>query len=141
MNLPDKPSESFKKRNPHLYGLGRLEADKPKQAPVETLVRATKERKERKDGLGIVVSLLTLRRRLLDDDNSVGALKPLRDAISANLGIDDGDKRIKWQYGQHLTTGQEGVIVRIEVTNETTTQTQSNVSTKDTHAATRRIAH
>ena len=63
----------------------------------------------------LVVSLVGLRRRTLDDDNFVGACKHLRDAIAASLGIDDGDKRIIWQYGQQHTQGREGVLVHIEV--------------------------
>jgi len=63
----------------------------------------------------LVVSLIGLRRRTLDDDNFNGACKHLRDAIAASLGIDDGDKRICWQYQQLQTKGREGVLVRIEV--------------------------
>ena len=63
----------------------------------------------------LVVSLIGLRRRTLDDDNFNGACKHLRDAIAASLGIDDGDKRICWQYQQLQTRGREGVMVRIEI--------------------------
>jgi len=63
----------------------------------------------------MVVSLIGLRRRTLDDDNFNGACKHLRDAIAASLGLDDGDKRICWQYQQLQTKGREGVLVRIEV--------------------------
>ena len=63
----------------------------------------------------LVVSLIGLRRRTLDDDNFNGACKHLRDAIAASLGLDDGDKRICWQYQQLQTKGREGVLVRIEV--------------------------
>lgn len=63
----------------------------------------------------VVVSLIGLRRRTLDDDNFVGACKHLRDAIAASLGLDDGDKRFTWQYGQQPTTGREGIVVHIEV--------------------------
>ncbi len=63
----------------------------------------------------VVVSLIALRRRALDDDNHVGACKHLRDAIAASLRLDDADKRLRWQYAQCETRGQEGVIVRIEI--------------------------
>jgi len=63
----------------------------------------------------LVVSLIGLRRRTLDDDNFNGACKHLRDAIAASLGLDDGDKRITWQYQQLQTRGREGVLVHIEV--------------------------
>lgn len=63
----------------------------------------------------LAISLIGLRRRTLDDDNHVGACKHLRDAIAASLGIDDGDKRICWQYQQLQTKGREGVLVRVEI--------------------------
>lgn len=63
----------------------------------------------------LVVSLIGLRRRTLDDDNFNGACKHFRDAIAASLGIDDGDKRICWQYQQLQTKGREGVLVRVEI--------------------------
>ena len=61
----------------------------------------------------MVVSLVGHRRRKLDDDNFVGACKHLRDAIAASLGLDDGDPRLRWEYGQHETHGVEGVSVTI----------------------------
>ena len=63
----------------------------------------------------LVVSLVGFRRIPLDDDNYVGACKALRDSISKSLGLDDGDKRLKWQYSQVQTSGEEGVLVRIEL--------------------------
>lgn len=62
----------------------------------------------------VVVSIIGLRRRALDDDNFNGGCKALRDCIAASLGIDDGDKRLTWQYGQLQTRGREGYLVRIE---------------------------
>ena len=41
-------------------------------------------------------------------------MKPLRDAIAAELGMDDADPRIRWQYGQTETRGAEGVLVMVE---------------------------
>ena len=60
------------------------------------------------------VSLIVCSRRELDDDNLRGSLKPLRDAIADTLGIDDGDKRIRFEYGWHETKGEEGVMVKVE---------------------------
>ena len=36
----------------------------------------------------------------LDDDNLRGALKATRDGVADALGLDDGDVRIAWEYGQ-----------------------------------------
>lgn len=38
----------------------------------------------------------------------------MRDAVAAWLGIDDGDPRVRWEYGQVETRGAQGVLVKIE---------------------------
>lgn len=62
----------------------------------------------------VVVSIISLRRRTLDDDNWIGGCKHLRDAIAASLGVDDGDNRIRWQYLQIKSAGRPATIVIIE---------------------------
>lgn len=52
---------------------------------------------------------------MLDSDNLAGGMKHLRDAIAATLGMDDGDSRLRWCYGQVQTHGGEGVMVSVEV--------------------------
>ena len=47
-------------------------------------------------------------RRKLDDDNLAASYKNLRDAVAAQLGIDDGDARIKFDYDQVVTKGETG---------------------------------
>src|SRR5688572_19021440 len=85
-----------------------MEAQKPKPVIAQALVRGNEKLK---GGKGcVVVSLIGLLKRTLDCDNFCGACKPLRDGIASSLGIDDGDKRIRWQYSQCETKGQEGVI-------------------------------
>ena len=93
-----------------------MEAGQRKQTPVRALVQGVQKRQKGKGGVEIIVSLITCRRRELDDDGNVAALKPLRDAVAESLGIDDGDKRIKFEYGQLETKSSEGVIVKIEPT-------------------------
>lgn len=114
MKLPDKPSDSFKRANPHLYAVGRLETNQPKPVAPQTLVSSAGKRRKRKDGVVCVITLVALRHRLLDDDNNVASFKPLRDSIAKEIGVDDGDKRLRWEYGQQHTTGTEGVMVRIQ---------------------------
>jgi hypothetical protein len=51
-------------------------------------------------------------KRLMDGDNLAAAFKAVRDEIALALGIDDGDRRVTWEYRQ--TTGKEyGVTVEI----------------------------
>lgn len=70
---------------------------------------------DEKSGTGcLVVSITQFRKRLLDSDNLIFGCKWCRDSIAASLGIDDGDKRLIWEYAQQRTDGSEGVIVKIE---------------------------
>lgn len=64
--------------------------------------------------MGYVVSIVVFRKRLLDDDNSVGSVKHLRDIIARHIGLDDGDERLKWQYSQVRTDGEPGTLVVVQ---------------------------
>lgn len=44
--------------------------------------------------------------RPLDDDNIRFAASGVRDAIAAYLGVDDGDARYAWVYGQEKSVGR-----------------------------------
>lgn len=110
---PNELPEHIRKLNPHLF-VGGVETRFTEQAAARALGGCFKKCKS---GKAIVaVSLVQYRRRALDShDNLRSACKPLVDAIAASLGIDDGDNRIRWEYGQIETRGQEGTAVRIEV--------------------------
>lgn len=107
-------SDTFKRLNPHLFGVGGVETGKPKPIVAQALVGGGAKRKQ--GGAVLVrISLVAHRRKLTDDDNNTGSFKPLRDAIARSLGIDDGDARIAFECGQVETKGQEGTSVRIEI--------------------------
>jgi len=113
--IPKNVSESVRKRNPHLYPpLGGVETHQPKPAAAKALAARQPTFKRRKGRLAVVVTFIAYVHRELDTDNLAAACKPLRDAVSATLGIDDGDKRIRYQYGQVETRGRKGVVVKIE---------------------------
>ena len=119
MKLPTDVSESTKRRNPDLYGrnaVGEVEAKITKPITPQTLVRDIEKLASRKVRIRTVcvVSLVAFLRREYDTDNLVGSMKPLRDSIAHWLGIDDRDARVRWQYAQVQTRGQEGIMVRIE---------------------------
>ena len=59
----------------------------------------------------IVATLIRVSPRRLDDDNLRGALKAVRDAVAAWVGIDDGSERYKWCYDQRK--GALGVQIEI----------------------------
>lgn len=107
-------SESFRRLNLHLYGVGGLETKKPEPASAPALARQPRKHKGGKTGLHYIVTFVSHRIHLLDDDNLVGSCKALRDAVSKELGLDDGDSQIHWQYFQLETRGREGVVVTIE---------------------------
>ena len=111
-------SESFKRRNPLLFGVAGLSAAQPKCGGRHGAAGAAATQTRSQDR--VVVSLVVFRRTPLDDDNLTGGLKWLRDAIAKSLGIDDGDKRIQFEYGQIVTRGREGTAVKIEKTILTT---------------------
>jgi len=50
--------------------------------------------------------------RRMDSDGVASALKAVRDGIADALGIDDGNSRITWIYGQER--GEYSVRVEIE---------------------------
>lgn len=84
------------------------------QTALRSLDKGIQKRQKGKGSVEIVVSLVTCRRRELDDDGNVAALKPLRDAIAESLLLDDADKRIRFQYSQIETRASQGVVVTVE---------------------------
>lgn len=50
--------------------------------------------------LPIVVTLVRIAPRLLDDDNLRGCLKATRDGVADAFGVNDRDPRVTWRYGQ-----------------------------------------
>ncbi len=62
---------------------------------------------------GVVVEMVRVAPRPLDDDNVREALKAVRDEIAKWLGVDDADPRVEWQYQQRA----EGVrVYSVEMT-------------------------
>lgn len=130
MTLSELKALGYEETSPGVWErrrLGGLGPRVPQPAPAPALDGGDQKRKAGKEGVGggrrrrdkgkerpvVCVSLIACRRRELDDDNNVGSMKPLRDAIAGWLGVDDGDKRVVWECGQQITKGREGVIVRI----------------------------
>jgi hypothetical protein len=116
MNEIPQGSNSFRKLNPHLFALGAVEIPERKQSENTALERHAPAEQKRKSRLQVRVTIVGYRRRIIDDDNfSSGGNKALRDAIAEEVGIDDGDPRIKFEYGQIETRGTEGTSVMIEI--------------------------
>lgn len=59
-----------------------------------------------------VVRLVRIGKRRMDSDGLAISFKGIRDGLADAMGLDDGDPRIDWQYGQEI--GKEyGVLVII----------------------------
>lgn len=43
-------------------------------------------------------------------------MKALTDSIAKTLGLDDADPRMGWEYFQEKTAGEQGVLVKVEMT-------------------------
>lgn len=48
----------------------------------------------------LAITLTRIAPRTLDSDNLARSMKAVRDGIADALGVDDGDERITWVYGQ-----------------------------------------
>jgi hypothetical protein len=110
-------SNSFRRLNPALFGLDPTHASEPKPPAARPLVGRSPQHQAGQGSMAagrIIVTMVAHRHRILDDDNLVGSLKPLRDAIAQWLGVDDGDPRLTWESHQIRTTGAEGVCVKVE---------------------------
>lgn len=93
----------------------RLPDRKRAQPPRALEPGKLKERSRSKRSLVVCVEIIALRHRIVDDDNIIAGSKHLRDCIAASLGVDDADKRLRWEYGFCRTEGREQTIVRISI--------------------------
>jgi len=74
-------------------------------------------RKDWRDDLPGTTHVITLTRiapRPLDTDNLARSFKAIRDGIADTLEIDDGSKRLTWNYGQEKGPPKQ-YAVRIEI--------------------------
>lgn len=116
MRLTRQEYEELKRRHPNLCpDLGAVAPVERKQSAPDVLDKGSHPQRKRTGCVELIITIIAFRPRCLDDDNSIsGGTKALRDAIAATLGCDDGDKRLRWQYGQVQTNGEPGCLVRIE---------------------------
>ena len=60
------------------------------------------------------VTMVACHHRLVDPDACSQQCKALTDLVAAELGVDDADPRVAWEWSQIETRGEEGVIVKVE---------------------------
>lgn len=110
-----EPNETVRKLNPHLFGLGAVATPVRESNSKDALVESPRPQRKRKGCVEVIVTICACRPGCLDDDSLTGGgTKALRDAIAESLGYDDGDARIRFEYGQCQVVGKQGCIVKIE---------------------------
>lgn len=118
--VPNMTPDEIKRLFPHASqstlarntgDLARLQGAERKSNPAQALDNGTQVFKT--SPVRVVVRIIGVRHKLLDDDNFAGGAKALRDRIASQLEVDDGDPRLTWEYAQVRTTGTEGTIVTI----------------------------
>lgn len=120
MKPPQNVSQAVRKLNPHIYGqtslnsVGSLPKQERQSHPIPALDKGKVGRPAGQGSVGLVVTLVSYRHKLLDGDNLVYSLKGLRDSVAKSIGLDDADRRVRWQYGQVETRGEQGTVVTIE---------------------------
>lgn len=113
-------SESFKRRNPHLFRpVGQLPSPQPQPHSGDGAGEPHRRKEKGPPRVAnrrprVRVTLIGVAAQDQDSDNLAASFKWLRDAIAADLGLDDADSIIEWQYRQVAVPGPAGVVVRIE---------------------------
>lgn len=106
------PVVTVSESNSHEHWRGRQRRAKDQRTAVWGTWRVVNPRVT----LPVLVRLVRVSPRELDDDNLRGALKHVRDEVAAQLGLpDDRDPRVRWDYGQRKgKPGEKAVVVEIE---------------------------
>lgn len=95
-------------------GVAAVESPAVQRRKVPPLARGAQTQARGKRRVAIChVTIISFRRRFVDDDSIVASAKPLRDAIARTLQADDGSSLIRWGYGQVETQGPLGTEVVI----------------------------
>ena len=98
--------------------VGALSNPKRKHDLPQALVSGNKRVEGSGARLDFRVSIISVRKRLLDGDNLIAGSKWLRDHIAKTLERDDAEGAgLEFEYSQVLTKGEEGTIVRLESLN------------------------
>ena len=94
---------------------GRLARSQREPDQVPALESRPAPQHRRKRRVVVCIEIVAFKRRQVDDDNICAGAKHLRDCIATSLGVDDGDKRLRWRYACCPTEGREQTLVRISL--------------------------
>ncbi len=102
-------------RNENNTSVGAISNPERQRDTAPALDRGAQTITSRRRSVAIRVSITSVRKRLLDNDNLIAGSKWLRDQIAETLGLDDAEgSGLTFEYSQVLTQGTEGTVVRIE---------------------------
>jgi hypothetical protein len=92
---------SYAKTKTNRAFVGQLPHTEPQHSEIQALAGRSPPKTGCRKAMGrVCVQIISLRKRLIDDDNLIGGAKPLRDQIAKSLGLDDGDPRLVFEYSQ-----------------------------------------
>ena len=105
------PIRTVSESNTHEHWSDRAKRAKDQRRIVAACIGAALPR--------VVITLTRVAPRRMDSDNLEMALKAVRDGVADALGMDDGNRRILWQYAQMLPDKRDRFGVEVEIrTNE-----------------------
>lgn len=109
---------TWNEANEHCYWRKRRERVAT-QRSLTTLALNTHVRT--RPALPVVVTLTRISPGMMDDDGAITALKSVRDAVAAWLGVDDGPRetRVDWRYAPQKRDKVHGVEIQISARSET----------------------
>lgn len=130
MNRPPGIPPTYVETSPGVWchpsrGMGTVAVPKPQPETGRALEQDLSRRRSGQAGLAggadtasgccVEVDLIACVHRRCDDDNITAGCKPLRDAVAASLGLDDGDPRLIFRVHQVVGSGPEGTLVMVTV--------------------------
>ena len=114
------PLRTVSEANAHQHWRARARRTKAQRAATQMLIWVARRGEDpfgaRLDRDGHAeIRLTRVAPRGLDSDNLAGALKAVRDGVADALGVNDGDPRITWLYGQRQG-GVREYLVEVTIT-------------------------
>lgn len=109
------PIETISEANTHTHWSRKAKRAKTQRADAHYWCRIKFGLVKIPENAKVYVQLIRLAPRELDSDNLASAFKAVRDGIADWLKIDDGDKRIVWEYAQEKISKTRSMKVLIAV--------------------------
>lgn len=109
------PIETVSEANTHQYWARKAKRAKTQRAEAHYWCRIKFGLLNIPEDAKIHIQLVRLAPRELDSDNLASAFKAIRDGIADWLKIDDGSKRLHWEYTQEKLSKTRSMKVLIAI--------------------------